>query len=49
VVKARRLAPRSLVAPPLTDADEQALGDVARTEQRRPEEVVDVEFDESRR
>ena len=49
VVKARRLVPRSLVAPPLTDADEQALGDVVRTEQRRPEEVVDVEFDDSRR
>jgi inner membrane protein YhjD len=45
VVKARHLVPRSLVAPPLTEADEQVLTDVAETEQRRPEQTVDVSFD----
>jgi uncharacterized BrkB/YihY/UPF0761 family membrane protein len=49
VVKAHRLVPRSLVAPPLTGADERALTDVVEAEQRRPEQVVEVEFDDSRR
>jgi hypothetical protein len=37
--------PRSLSPPPLTDADERVLADVAETEQRRPEEAVDVSFE----
>ena len=45
---ARHLAPRSLAPPPLTDADEQVLADVAETEQRRPEETVDVSFERPR-
>jgi uncharacterized BrkB/YihY/UPF0761 family membrane protein len=44
VVKARHLVPRSLFPPPLTEADEQVLTDVAETEQRRPEQTVDVSF-----
>jgi len=45
VVKARHLVPRSLAPPPLTEADEQVLTDVAETEQRRPEQTVDVSFE----
>jgi inner membrane protein YhjD len=45
VVKARHLVPRSLTPPPLTEADERVLTDVAETEQRRPEQTVDVSFD----
>jgi len=45
VVRARHLVPRSLSPPPLTDADERVLADVAETEQRRPEEAVDVSFE----
>jgi YihY family inner membrane protein len=45
VVLARRLWPRSLVQPPLTDADERALAAIARQEERRPEQTVDVAFD----
>ena len=45
VVLARRLWPRSLVQPPLTDADERALAAIARQQERRPEETVEVGFD----
>ncbi len=45
VVVARQLWSRSLVQPPLTAADERALGDIARQEERRPEETVDVSFE----
>jgi YihY family inner membrane protein len=45
VVRARSLAPRSLTPPPLTEADETVLTDIARTEQRRPEEEVEVTFE----
>lgn len=45
VVRARHLVPRSLAPPPLTDADEAVLTDVAAAEQRRPEEAVDVSFE----
>ena len=45
VVLARRLWPRSLVQPPLTPADKRALADIARQEERRPEESVDVSFE----
>jgi inner membrane protein YhjD len=46
VVRARKLAPRSLAPPPLTGADEAVLTDVAEAEQRRPEESVAVTFEE---
>jgi YihY family inner membrane protein len=45
VVRARRLYPRSIVAPPLTPADERVLVDIARVGERRPEQRVAVEFD----
>lgn len=45
VVRARRLWPRSILQPPLTKADERVLGAIARQEERRPEQNVDVDFD----
>jgi inner membrane protein YhjD len=45
VVRARRLVPRSLAPPPLTDADEIVLADVAEAERRRPEQDVEVTFE----
>jgi membrane protein len=45
VVRKRRLWPRSLVQPPFTDADVQALTRYAKQEDRRPEERIDVEVD----
>src|SRR5207237_1391924 len=44
VVLAHRLWPRSLVQPPLTAADRQALAMQATQNIRRPEEDVDVSF-----
>jgi uncharacterized BrkB/YihY/UPF0761 family membrane protein len=44
VVLARRLWPRSIVQPPLTPADEAVLRDIARQEERRPEQRVGVGF-----
>jgi YihY family inner membrane protein len=44
VVRARRLWPRSILQPPLTDADQRALTDLAKQEERRPEEAVNVQF-----
>jgi uncharacterized BrkB/YihY/UPF0761 family membrane protein len=44
VVRARRLWPRSILQPPLTEADERALIDLAKQEERRPEQAVNVEF-----
>ncbi|MGW1176995.1 YihY/virulence factor BrkB family protein [Kitasatospora sp. NPDC002543] len=46
VVLARRLWPRSLLQPPLTEADVAVLSSVARQEERRPEQRVDVSFHE---
>jgi YihY family inner membrane protein len=46
VVLARRLWPRSLVAPPLAASDEQVLADQAKEQRTRPEERVDVRFEE---
>jgi YihY family inner membrane protein len=48
VVKKRRLWPRGIVQPPLTEADERALSDYAKQEERRPEERVDVTIDAER-
>lgn len=45
VVTVRRLWPRSIVQPPLTPADRVVLGDIARQEERRPEERVGVAFE----
>jgi len=42
VVRRRHLWPRSVVQPPLTDADRRALTYYAKQEERRPEEEVDV-------
>jgi uncharacterized BrkB/YihY/UPF0761 family membrane protein len=44
VVLARHLWPRSIVQPPLTEADERVLHDIARQEERRPEQRVGVGF-----
>jgi len=44
VVLARRLYPRSIVQPPLTEPDRQALRELAQQEERRPEERVRVDF-----
>ena len=45
VVRVRRLWPRSLFSPPLTDADKRALTSSAEIEERVQEENVDVSFD----
>jgi YihY family inner membrane protein len=47
VVRARHLWPRSIVQPPLTDPDKEALRGIAEREERRPEEQVTVGFDPS--
>jgi YihY family inner membrane protein len=44
VVLARRLWPRSLLQRPLTEPDRQVLTAIARTEERRPEQRVQVTF-----
>jgi uncharacterized BrkB/YihY/UPF0761 family membrane protein len=48
VVTARRLWPRSIVQPPLTEADKVALTAIAREGERRPEQEVEVSFDDGR-
>ena len=47
VVRKRRLWPRAIVQPPLTEADERALRSYAEQEARRPEENVNVRIDET--
>jgi YihY family inner membrane protein len=42
VVRRRRLWPRAIVQPPLTEADRRALSYYAKQEERTPEETVDV-------
>ncbi len=44
VVLARSLWPRSIVQPPLTEADERVLAAQATQNQRRPEQTVSVTF-----
>jgi hypothetical protein len=44
VVLARRLWPRTLLQPPLTEPDRRVLADLAMNEKRRPEETVEVHF-----
>jgi YihY family inner membrane protein len=45
VVKREHLWPRSLVQPPLAEADKRTYEHTARVEERRPEEEVTVTFD----
>ncbi|HZT65305.1 MAG TPA: YihY/virulence factor BrkB family protein [Acidimicrobiales bacterium] len=45
-VIARRLWPRAMVQPPLTEADQASLALQAEENQRRPEQQVDVSFSE---
>ncbi|MBV8983634.1 MAG: YihY/virulence factor BrkB family protein [Acidimicrobiia bacterium] len=45
-VRAQKLWPRSIVQPPLTAEDERALAAIARREERRPEEKVEVTFEQ---
>jgi YihY family inner membrane protein len=44
-VLARRLWPRGLVQPPLTEADQKSLALQATQNQRRPEQDISVDFD----
>jgi len=46
VVKARRLWPRAIVQPPLTEADERVLHDIARQGLRRPEQHLRIRFEQ---
>jgi hypothetical protein len=46
VVLARRLWPRSIVQPPLTEPDKRILADLAKQQERRPEQTVQVIFSE---
>jgi membrane protein len=46
VVRVRRLWPRSLAAPPLENKDREVLAGQAEEERARPEERVDVTFEE---
>ncbi len=46
VVRKRHLWPRSIVQPPLTEADAKALTQYAEQEQRRPEQEVSVRIDD---
>ncbi len=46
VVRKRHLWPRSIVQPPLTEADAEALTQYAEQEQRRPEQEVSVRIDD---
>ena len=45
-VLARRLWPRGMVQPPLTEADQRSMALQATQNQRRPEQQVDVSFSE---
>jgi YihY family inner membrane protein len=47
VVRKLRLWPRSLVQPPLTEGDKDSIAGQALTERMRPEQRVDVTFDEA--
>ena len=47
VVRTRRLWPRSFFADKLTHADKRAFTAYAKTEERKPEEQVDVAFDDN--
>jgi hypothetical protein len=44
VVLTRRLWPRSMLQPPLTEPDRRVLTALAETEERRPGQTVEVRF-----
>ena len=46
VVLANHLWPRSMVQPPLTDADRRSLTAQATQNRRRPEQHIEVSFDD---
>jgi len=46
VVRARRLWPRSIVQPPLTEPDREVLRGIVEQERRLPEQRVEVDFDD---
>ena len=46
VVLARRLWPRSVIQPPLTEADRASMALQALQNQRRPEQHIEVTFDD---
>jgi hypothetical protein len=46
VVLARRLWPRAIVQPPLTEADRASMALQALQNQRRPEQHIEVTFDD---
>ena len=46
VVLARRLWPRAIVQPPLTEADRASMAMQALQNQRRPEQHIEVTFDD---
>jgi uncharacterized BrkB/YihY/UPF0761 family membrane protein len=46
VVRARRLWPRSIVQPPLTASDRAVLADLVHQEERRPEQRIEVGYDD---
>jgi YihY family inner membrane protein len=48
-VKARRLWPRNLFQPPLSEEDERTLRDEAKAQEKFPEQHVEVTFDDDRR
>ncbi len=45
VVLAKRLYPRSMFPPPLTEGDKRVMTDLAKVEELRPEARVDVDFE----
>jgi YihY family inner membrane protein len=47
VVSWRELWPRRIAQPPLTEADREVLAGLARNERRRPEEHIEVRFEET--
>jgi hypothetical protein len=46
VVRARRLWPRTLVDPPLNDPDRRSLAAQAREQRAKPQERVEVRFED---
>lgn len=47
VVRSHELWPRRLAQPPLTEADREALDRIVRNEHRRPEQVIDITWDDA--
>ncbi|HZA09942.1 YihY/virulence factor BrkB family protein [Mycobacterium sp.] len=46
VVRAKHLYPRSIIQPPLTDADKDYYTDALRAEAQRPEQRVEIRYDD---